>query len=502
MPSTLSARRPRLLAAAVLAGTTAVAGPLLTALPAAAASVGINGTAVQVPEGAPATGPEHYFTSVTLSNGDTAYGIHEGQPLAPIGEDVLDDEHYAVAQPLDDPAGGWAQVVGEKVGDDPVYWEPDSAALAGYILSVYGTTADVHETLAVHWAVRSLATAEVPAPELSGLEPSHLDRAAAMIEDARTRVPVLMAQTSYAISLAKAPDGTPDRLLVHLPEVYDAATVTLSGPVTFADGTRERTVTGEEREQVMDLAIPAGTTEGELTATVTATTPATQLTVLADDRYRDLLIAGQDRELSWSAGAAFTIEEASAPGISDPVEDGEEPDDGGAEQTPGADPAADDGGTTGNPDAVDSSDEPGPVPSEDGAVWQDPSAEDGAAPERDVPVVVVVPETAQRVNATLDAFVLFEESTSTHTETATETTTTVSGSAGFGSDYGAGFGSDYGYGSLYADVVTANTGTGAAQTTGAPRNLTTVLLGAVAVGAGLGSWALRRRRSAASDQTS
>jgi hypothetical protein len=502
MPSTLSARRPRLLAAAVLAGTAAVAGPLLTALPAAAAPVGINGTAVQVPEGTPATGPEHYFTPVTLSNGDTAYGIHEGQPLAPTGEGVLDDEHYAVAQPFDDPTGGWTQVVGEKVGDDPVYWEPDNAALAGYILSVYGTTADVHEALAVHWAVRSLARAEVPDPELSGLKQSHFDRATVMIEEARRTVSVLAAQESYAISLAKAPDGSPERLLVRLPEVYDAATVTLSGPVTFADGTRERTVTGEEREQVMNLAVPAGTTEGELTATVTATTPATELTVLADDRYRDLLIAGQDRELSWSASAAFTIEEASAPGVSDPVEDGYESDDGGAEQTPGADPAADNGDTTGNSDAVDSADEPGPVPSEDGAAWQGPMAEDGAAPERDVPVVVVAPEAVQRVNATLDAFVLFEESTSTHTVTVTETTTTVSGSAGYGSDYGAGFSSDYGYGSLYADAVTANTGIGAAQPAGAPQTLTTVLLGAVAIGAGLGSWAVRRRRSAASDQTS
>ncbi|MHC5558542.1 hypothetical protein [Kocuria sp. U4B] len=495
MPSTPSARRPRLLAAAVLAGTTAVAGPLLTALPAAAAPVGINGTAVQVPEGTPTTGPEHYFTPVTLSNGDTAYGIHEDQRLAPVGEDVLDDANYTLAQPADDPAGGWTQVVGEKVGDDPVYWEPDNAALAGYILSVHGATADAHEALAVHWAVRSLASAKVPDPELSGLERSHLDRADVMIKDARLNVPVLVAQESYAISVAKAPDGSPDRLLVQLPEIYDTATVTLAGPVTFADGTRERTFTGGDRQQVLHLAVPAGTTEGELTATVAVTTPSTELTVLADDRYRDLLIAGQDSELNWSASAAFTIQETPDPDPGAPAGDQEEPDDGGAGSTPGADSTAGNGGTAEDRDIVDGADEPQRGPAEDAVLRPDPAAGDDTVPEQHVPVVVVAPETVQRVDATLDAFVLFEESTSMHTETVTETTTTVSGSAASGDGYGAG------YDSLYADAVTANTGTGAVQPAAAPQEPTTVLLAVLAVGAGLGSWVLHRRRPADSDPT-
>ncbi|MGX5356962.1 hypothetical protein [Kocuria sp. KH4] len=502
MPSIPSARRPRLLAVAVLAGTTVVAGPLLTALPAVAAPVGIAGTAVPVPEGTPTTGPERYFTPVTLSNGDTAYGIHEAQPLAPTGEDVLDDEHYAVAQPFDDPAGGATQVVGEKVGDIPVYWEPDNAALAGYILSVYGGTADPHEALAVHWAVRSLASVEAPDPELSGLARSHIDRAAVLVEDARRTVPVLEAQKSYAISVDHAADGSPERLLVRLPEVHDTVTVALSGPVTFADGARELTVTDGEQEQVLDLAVPAGTTEGKLTATVTATTPSTELTVLADDRYRDLLIAGRDRALTWSASAAFTIAELPAPGAGESAGNEEQPDDGDTGPIPGADPVAGDNGAAEEPSAVGRDDDPRPEPSGDGAVRPEPVTESGAAPERDVPVVVVAPEVGQRVNATVDAFVLFEESTSTHTETVTETTTTVSGLAGSGFDSAAGYDYGAGYGSVYADAVTANTGTGAVQSAGASQSSTTVLLGVVAVGAGLGSWALHRRRSAASDQTS
>ncbi|MCD1146167.1 hypothetical protein LQU92_13125 [Kocuria sp. LUK] len=479
MPSTLPARRPRLLAAAVLAGTTAVAGPLLTAAPAAALPVAIDGTAVDVPEGAPATGPEHYFTPVSLSNGDTGYGLDEDQPLAPLGEDVLDDEHYAVAQPVDDPDGGWTQVVGERAGNTPVYWERDSAALAGYLLSVFGATSDAHEALAVHWAVRSLATAETPDPELSGLEDSHLERAAAMLEDARRTVPVLQAQEDGAISVDTAPDGSPERLLVELPEVSYATTVALDGPATFADGIRERSFGAESGRQVLDLAVPAGTTEGELTVTVTATTPTTELTVLAHDDYRDLFIAGQDRELSWSASTAFEI--AAAP----VVPAGDEADDGAAEPTPGADPTAGEGAAAENPDTTDGTDAPRDESSGDGAVRPSPLDDGNAALERSVPVVVVAPEAAQRVEASLEAFVLFEESTSTHTETVTETTTTVAGSVG--SSYGAG------YGTAYAEAVTADTGTGGVQPAAAPQQLTTGLLALLAVGAGLGSWALRRR---------
>ncbi|MCJ8503643.1 hypothetical protein MRU69_02025 [Kocuria flava] len=488
MPSTLPARRPRLLAAAVLAGTTAVAGPLLTAAPAAAAPVAIDGTAVDVPEGTPATGPEHYFTPVSLSNGDTGYGLDEDQPLAPLGEEVLDDEHYAVAQPVDDPDGGWTQVVGERAGGTPVYWEQGNAALAGYLLSVFGATDDAHEARAVHWAVRSLATAEAPDPELSGLEDSHLERAAAMLEQARQVVPVLQAQEDGAISVDTAPDGSPERLLVELPEIAYATTVTLDGPVAFADGTRERTFRAESGRQVLDLAVPAGTTAGELAVTVTATTPTTELTVLVDEDYRDLFIAGRDRELSWSARTAFEI--AAAPVV--PAGDGA--DDDGAQPTAGADPAPGEGGTAEDTDTTDGADAPRDEPSGDGAARPAPADGSGAAPERSVPVVVIAPEAAQRVQASLEAFVLFEESTSTHTETVTETTTTVAGSAGAG--YGAG------YGAAYAEAVTADTGTGGVRPAAAPQQLTTGLLALLAVGAGLGSWALRRRRPADPDPAS
>ena len=159
MPSPLPARRAQLLVVAALAGTTAVTGTLVAATPAAAVPVAIAEYLVEVPEESPSTGAESFFTPVTLTNTDTAYGIHEDQPLAPVGELVLDDEGYGVAEPFDDPAAGWEDVVGEKVGDSPVYWEPENAALAGYILSVFGPTEDPDEALAVQWAVRSLSTA-------------------------------------------------------------------------------------------------------------------------------------------------------------------------------------------------------------------------------------------------------------------------------------------------------------------------------------------------------
>ncbi|PLC12158.1 hypothetical protein AUQ48_07795 [Kocuria flava] len=393
-----------------------------------------------------------------------------------------------MAQPVDDPDGGWTQVVGEKAGGTPVYWERDSAALAGYLLSVFGATDDAHEALAVHWAVRSLAAAESPAPELSGLEDSHLERAAAMLEQAREVVPVLQAQEDGAISVGTAPDGTPERLLVELPEIAYATTVVLDGPVTFADGARERTFHAESGRQVLDLAVPAGTTAGEIVVTVTATTPTTELTVLADDDYRDLFIAGQDRELSWSASTAFEI--AAAPGV--PA--GDEADDDGAQPAAGADPVPGESGTAENPETTDGTDAPREGSSGDGAARPAPADGDGAVPERSVPVVVIAPEAAQRVEASLEAFVLFEESTSTHTETVTETTTTVAGSVG------AGYGGDYG--AAYAEAVTASTGTGGVRPAAAPQQLTTGLLALLAVGAGLGSWALRRRRPADPDPAS
>ncbi|WP_309050779.1 hypothetical protein, partial [Streptomyces sp.] len=164
MPSPLPARRAQLLAVAALAGTTAVTGTLVAAAPAVAVPVAIAEYLVEVPEESPSTGAESFFTPVTLSNTHTAYGIHEDQPLAPVGEVVLDDEGYAVAEPFNDPATGWENVVGEKVGDSPVYWEPENAALAGYILSVFGPTEEPDEALAVQWAVRSLSTADLPQP--------------------------------------------------------------------------------------------------------------------------------------------------------------------------------------------------------------------------------------------------------------------------------------------------------------------------------------------------
>src|SRR5690606_13345312 len=124
----------------------------------------------------------------------------------------------------------------------PVYWEPENAALAGYILSIFGPTENPDEALAVHWAVRSLSTAELPQPE--ELRPWHLARAEFLIQDARENVPVLAPQNGYPVSVSSAPDGRPETLLVTMPEAYRATTVTLFGPVTFADGTTTRTVTG------------------------------------------------------------------------------------------------------------------------------------------------------------------------------------------------------------------------------------------------------------------
>ena len=98
-----------------------------------------------------------------------------------------------------------------------------------------------------------------------------------------------------------------------MPEAYTATTVTLSGPVTFADGTTTRTITGGDRDQYLDLAVPAGTTDGELEVDLSATMPSTELTVLADEQYRDLLIAGQERTVEWGARAGFAIDEAAAP---------------------------------------------------------------------------------------------------------------------------------------------------------------------------------------------
>ncbi|MFF0989908.1 hypothetical protein [Kocuria nitroreducens] len=479
MLSPLSARRAQLLAVAALAGTTAVTGTLVAATPAVAVPVAIAEYLVEVPEGGPDTGAETSFTPVALTNKDTAYGIHEDQPLAPVGEYVLDDEGYAVAEPFDDPATGWENVVGEKVGDTPVYWEPENAALAGYILSVFGPTENPDEALAVHWAVRSLSTAGVPEQEPAGIEQSHLERAEFLIKDARRNVTALVPLDSYRISLSFAPDGRPDTLLVTMPEAYYATTVTLSGPVTFADGTRTQTFTGGDRDKYLELAVPEGVTEGELTADLTATMPSTELTVLADEQYRDLLIAGQERTVAWGASAVFTIDAPAVPDDEVSDEGTTTPDDDEADETP-----VDQDGPAGSDTDDDQTGEHGTgtgTGSGDGAAG--PVAKP-AVRDRDARVLQIVTDAGaeQKLTATLEAFVLFDEQTTTSTEVVTETTMSA-GEA------------------MYADPAMANTGMGAAPAAGGRGAFTSVVLVVVAVGAGLGAWWLRRRPSVIQDRS-
>lgn len=481
MSSLPPARRARLLAVAALTGTTAVTGTLVAAVPAVAVPVAIAEYLVEVPQGSPSTGAESFFTPVALTNTDTAYGIHEDQSLAPVGELVLDDEGYAVAEPFDDPAAGWENVVGEKVGDSPVYWEPENAALAGYILSVFGPTEDPDEALAVQWAVRSLSTAELPQP--AGIEQSHLDRAEFLILDARNNVPALAPQDGYRVSVSFAPDGRPDTLLVTMPESYYATTVTLSGPVTFTDGTRTQSFTGGDRDKYLELAVPAGVTEGELTADLTATMPSTEITVLADDQYRDLLIAGQERTVDWTASAGFKIDAPTAP--EDEVSDEETtpPDGDGTGDAP-----VDQGASTGN-EADDDEDDDGiggPGSDTDSGVGAAGPDAEPAVRDSGAPVLEIVTDAAaeQKLTATLEAFVLFDEQTTTSTEVVTETTMTAGGA-----------------GAMYADPAMANTGMGAATAVGERNAMTSVILVVVAVGAGLGAWLLRRRPTATSDRS-
>lgn len=479
MPSPLPARRAQLLAVAALAGTTAVTGTLFAATPAAAVPVAIAEYLVEVPEGSPSTGAESFFTPVTLTNTDTAYGIHEDQPLAPVGELVLDDDGYSVAEPLADPAAGWEDVVGEKVGDSPVYWEPENAALAGYILSVFGATDDPDEALAVQWAVRSLSTAELPQP--AGIEQSHLDRAEFFIQDARNNVPALAPQDGYRVSVSFEPDGRPDTLLVTMPEAYYATTVTLTGPVTFADGTTTQSFTGGDRERYLELAVPAGVTEGEFTADLTATMPSTELTVLADDQYRDLLIAGQERTVDWAASAGFEIDAPTAPEEEVPDEETTPPGDDGTGDAP-VDQDTPTGHDTDDDEDVDSVGAPGSdTDSGDGGAGPDaePAVRDRGAP---VLEIVTDADAEQKLTATLEAFVLFDEQTTTSTEVVTETTMTAGGAA-------------------YAESAMANTGMGAAPASGERSAMTSVILVVVAVGAGLGAWLLRRRPTATSDRS-
>lgn len=478
MSSPPPARRAQLLAVAALAGTTAMTGTLVGATPAAAVPVAIAEHLTEAPESGSGSGADSFFAPVTLTNDDTAYGIHEDQPLAPVGELVLDDDGYAVAQPFDDPATGWENVVGEKVGDTPVYWEPGNAALAGYILSVFGPTQNPDEALAVHWAVRSLSTAGVPQPEPAGIEQSHLDRAEFLIQDARQNVPALVPQESYPISVSFEPDGRPDTLLVQTPEAYYSTTVTLSGPVTFADGTTTQTLTGGDRDKYLELSVPTGVTEGELTADLTATMPSTELTVLAHEQYRDLLIAGQERTVDWGASAGFELDAPTVPGTD--VPDGET-------ATPEVDDGADsapvdrDAPTGNNTDNGQDGDHGTGTGSGDGVAGPDagPAVRDHGAG-----VLEIVTDTAseQEFTATLEAFVLFEEQITTSTEVVTETTMTAGGA-------------------VYADPAMANTGMGAAPAAGERSAITSVVLAVVAVGTGLGAWMLRRRNPAAPKQT-
>ena len=458
--------RARPLALAVLAGTTAVTGTLLTVSPAMAAPVAIEEYVAELPEGTPPTGAEHYFGPVTLTNGDTAYGIHEDQPMAPAGEPVLDDDNYTVAEPFDDPESGWVDVVGEKVGDQPVYWEPGNAALAGYILSVFGSTADADEALAVHWAVRSLSTAATPLPENSGLEQAHLERAEVLIQDARNNVPSVTPQDSYNVSVSFESNGAPDRLQVQMPEAYYATTVTLSGPVTFADGTTTQTFTGGDRNKVLELAVPEGVTEGELTATLTATMPSTEPTVLADDEYRDLFIAGQDRTVTWSESAGFEVVAPVEPDNGAPGGDSEDPGDGAGAETP-VDGGTADGGTVDGGTGGDAG------PGVDEGADNGTGAGDEAADSDGV---------SQQTTALLGVSFLFEEQIVTETHVVTETTTAPGGAA-------------------YADAVMADTGMGAAQSVSGRSATAPVVLALIAGAAGLGAWVLHRRRPVAGRAT-
>lgn len=476
MPSPRPVRRAPLLAVAALAGTTAVTGTLVAATPAVAVPVAIAEYLVEVPEGSLSTGGKSFFTPVTLTNTDTAYGIHEDQPVAPVGELAFDDEGYAVAEPVDDPATGWENVVGEKVDDSAVYWEPGNAALAGYILSVFGPTDEPDEALAVQWAVRSLSTAELPQPD--GLEPWHLDRAAFLIQDARENVPALVPQDGYPVSVSSAPDGRPDTLRVTMPEASYATTVTLSGSVTFADGTTTRTFTGGDRDQHLELAVPVGVTEGELTAELTATMPSAELTVLAHEQYRDLLIAGQERTVEWGVSTAFEFDTPAAPDEV-PGEETTSPDDDGTGDAP-----ADQDIPTGN-DIDDDGVGGSGSDTGSGSGAAGPAA-GSAVRDRGAPLLEVVPDAAaeQKLTATLEAFVLFDEQTTTSTEVVTETTMTA----------GAG-------GAMYADPAMANTGMGAVPAAGERSGLTSVVLVLVAAGAGLGAWLLRRRPAADQDRS-
>ncbi|MEX5301830.1 hypothetical protein [Kocuria sabuli] len=483
MPRPAPTSRGRLLALAALAGTTAVTGTLAGATPAVAAPVAIAGYVSEIPEGGPETDAESHLSPVVLTNGDTAYGIHEDQPLAPAGKPVLDDESYTVAEPFDDPEAGWQSVVGEKAGDAPVYWEPENAALAGYILSAFGATDDADEALAVHRAVRSLSTAaDRPLPGPSGFEQSHLDRAAFLVQDARTNVPSVTPQSSYTISVSFEPDGRPDTLLVQMPQAYYTTTVTLSGPVTFADGTTTRTFTGGDRDKYLELAVPAGVTEGEFTADLTATMPSTELTVLAHEQYRDLLIAGQERTLDWGASADFRIAapSGSTPTAPTPPKTGAvDQDEALPDSSEGDDSSSHDNDTGSAPVAGDSP-SGDPVDGKAITVAIPGGNRDNRGTGGGDLLVVDAPDT--RTTAVVEAFVLFDEQTSTHTEVVTETTTTTGGAA-------------------YADPAMANTGMGAAATASGRGTATSVVLAAVAVVAALGAWALRRRPSVSTDRS-
>ena len=221
---------------------------------------------------------------------------------------------------------------------------------------------------------------------------------------------------SSAVAVSSAPDGRPETLLVTVPESYYFTTVTLSGPVTFADGTTTRTVAGGEREQRLELAVPAGVTDGELTAELTATMPSTELTVLADDQYRDLLIAGQERTVDWATSAGFEIDAPTAPEEEVPDEETAPTGDDGAGDAP-----VDQDTPTGN-DTDDGLGGPGSDTGAGNGV-AGPDAEP-AVRDRGAPVLGIVTDAdaEQKLTATLEAFVLFDEQTTTSTEVVTETT--------------------------------------------------------------------------------
>jgi hypothetical protein len=497
-------QQARPLALAVLAGATTVGSTAFFAAPALAAPVTIASYTTQVAEGASETSREQYLKLVKLPNGATAYGIDQDQPVAPSNALVFDDDEYRTAEPFVDPKSGQQAVLGEAADDTPVYWWASDAALVGYILSVFGDTDDPAEARAVQWAVHSLkATSSLREP--STVMPGDIERAKSMIQDARNTVPRL-TQKSYDTGIVVDATGRPTHLSIQMPEQLYEMTITLEGPVTFADGSQTMTFTGGAHEQKLELLVANGVTGGDFTATLMATMPSTELTVLPDDEYRDMLIAGQIRTVTWSDSATFKIgkpvdsvsgtpdKEKSAPGtgvgIDTSVQDGAGD---GVDGSEAAGPGAGDG--------VDGSEAAGPGAGDgvDGSEAAGPGAGDGVdgSEAAGPPVDGNADKDPWKTPTIVEAFVLFQTETHTWTETSmlTQNNNVVGSSVIDHSifstfDDSAATGVD---GLAYAAPVMADTGMGGTQTTAARSMAVPLILGLVSSASALGAWLLVRR---------